>query len=178
MLRPYHWTNASGSSLNTITCPVKFPLLKFLRALLVKVTAIAYVPILWLRQSWITSWNMIVVSVYDIWMIEWCLTDTRGWKFMKLSTPWSHFLRFSHESSLAWFDLSGECLPVHLILSHEQSAESFGIWSDGPLVPHVPPLAWWRKKTLEWWNKKIGTWIEIICNEVSMYKISELQLSI
>lgn len=131
-----------GISYNIVICPVKFPPLQFLQVL-IKVTAIVHVHISWIRESWVLPKSMIVVFV---WMIEWGLTDTRGRKFMKFSTAWSCFLWFSHESTLAWFHLSRECVPVHLISSHEQSTESFGIWSDGPPVPHIPPLAWPRKQ--------------------------------
>lgn len=145
-----------GVSYNNIfICPVKFPpLIQFLQDLIIKVTAIAYVPISWIQKTWICTGSMIVVFFCEIWMIEWCLTDTRGWIFMKLSTAQSHFLRFTHESALAWFHLSRECVPVHLISSLEQSTESFGIWSDGPLVPHVPPMVWPRKQLAQLWKKE------------------------
>lgn len=66
---------------------------------------------------------------------------------MEISTAWFIFLRFSQEASLAWFDFSRECRPIHLIPCHEQCTEPFRIWSDRPLVPHVPPL---KRRTKQW----------------------------
>uniref|UniRef100_A0A2P2JL24 Uncharacterized protein n=1 Tax=Rhizophora mucronata TaxID=61149 RepID=A0A2P2JL24_RHIMU len=68
---------------------------------------------------------------------------------MKLNSSRSHFIRFTHKSPLECFHLLGKCVPIHFVPCHKKRTELFGIWSDGPLMPRVPPLViMWKPKTL------------------------------
>ena len=99
---------------------------------------------------------VITAFIFLYFFSEWFFTNTWVRKFMKFFTTFQ-VIRLTHEPSLARLHLSGKCIPIHLVPFHEQSAESFCIWPNGPFMTWISPKihkSWFSVSKARWRGHK------------------------